>query len=203
MQRQPHTQPEPEPRNNWLDRLARLDDHFGKYARDAFGVFMLAAALMTFLALGKFTEGWILTPWADMLSLWLGWGAYLVVIAFGYVGFVSLYRNSARLGWGRVFALELASLLTLGLLAAIGGGSLTRAEAGADGGRIGWGLITLFWRIDRLWGTLLLLVLWILLLMTGFGIWALIERWLLKVAGEETPVEVPARTLEIGERSGG
>ncbi|MFN8462512.1 MAG: DNA translocase FtsK [Anaerolineales bacterium] len=194
MQRQPHTQPEPEPRNNWLDRLARLDDHFGKYARDAFGVFMLAAALMTFLALGKFTEGWILTPWADMLSLWLGWGAYLVVIAFGYVGFVSLYRNSARLGWGRVFALELASLLTLGLLAAIGGGSLTRAEAGADGGRIGWGLITLFWRIDRLWGTLLLLVLWILLLMTGFGIWALIERWLLKVAGEETPVEVPAKS---------
>ncbi|MFN8426411.1 MAG: DNA translocase FtsK [Anaerolineales bacterium] len=201
MQRQPHTQPEPEPRNNWLDRLARLDDHFGKYARDAFGVFMLAAALMTFLALGKFTEGWILTPWADMLSLWLGWGAYLVVIAFGYVGFVSLYRNSARLGWGRVFALELASLLTLGLLAAIGGGSLTRAEAGADGGRIGWGLITLFWRIDRLWGTLLLLVLWILLLMTGFGIWALIERWLLKVAGEETPVEVPAAQLELAKEA--
>ena len=201
MQRQPHTQPEPEPRNNWLDRLARLDDHFGKYARDAFGVFMLAAALMTFLALGKFTEGWALTPWADMLSLWLGWGAYLVVIAFGYVGFVSLYRNSARLGWGRVFALELASLLTLGLLAAIGGGSLTRAEAGADGGRIGWGLITLFWRIDRLWGTLLLLVLWILLLMTGFGIWALIERWLLKVAGEETPVEVPATQLELAKEA--
>ncbi len=201
MQRQPHTQPEPEPRNNWLDRLARLDDHFGKYARDAFGVFMLAAALMTFLALGKFTEGWILTPWADMLSLWLGWGAYLVVIAFGYVGFVSLYRNSARLGWGRVFALELASLLTLGLLAAIGGGSLTRADAGADGGRIGWGLITLFWRIDRLWGTLLLLVLWILLLMTGFGIWALIERWLLKVAGEETPVEAPATQLELAKEA--
>lgn len=201
MQRQPHTQPEPEPRNNWLDRLARLDDHFGKYARDAFGVFMLAAALMTFLALGKFTEGWILTPWANMLSLWLGWGAYLVVIAFGYVGFVSLYRNSARLGWGRVFALELASLLTLGLLAAIGGGSLTRAEAGADGGRIGWGLITLFWRIDRLWGTLLLLVLWILSLMTGFGIWALIERWLLKVAGEETPVEVQAAQLELAKEA--
>ncbi len=190
MQRQSRSQPEPEPRNNWLDRLARFDDHFGKYARDAFGVFMLAAALMTFLALGKFTQGWILTPWADLLSLWLGWGAYLVVAAFGYVGFTSLYRNSTRLGWGRVFALELASLLTLGLLAAIGGGSLTRAEAGADGGRIGWGLVTLFWRIDRLWGTLLLLSLWILSLMTGFGVWAWIERWLLKVAGEETLVEV-------------
>lgn len=201
MQRQSRSQPEPEPRNNWLDRLARFDDHFGKYARDAFGVFMLAAALMTFLALGKFTQGWILTPWADLLSLWLGWGAYLVVVAFGYVGFVSLYRNSTRLGWGRVFALELASLLTLGLLAAIGGGSLTRAEAGADGGRIGWGLVTLFWRIDRLWGTLLLLSLWILSLMTGFGVWAWIERWLLKVAGEETPVEAPATQLELAKEA--
>ncbi len=192
MQRPPRSQPAPESesRNNWLDTLARFDDHFGKYARDAFGVFMLAAALMTFLALRKFTQGLILTPWADLLSLWLGWGAYLVVIAFGYVGFVSLYRGGTRLGWGRVFALEIASLLTLGLLAVIGGGSLTRAEAGADGGRIGWGLVTLFWRIDRLWGTLLLLILWILALMAGFGIWGWIERWLLKVAGEESPVEV-------------
>ncbi|RIK29279.1 MAG: DNA translocase FtsK [Anaerolineae bacterium] len=192
MQRPPRSQPAPEPesRSNWLDTLARFDDHFGKYARDAFGVFMLAAALMTFLALRKFTQGLILTPWADLLSLWLGWGAYLVVIAFGYVGFVSLYRGGTRLGWGRVFALEIASLLTLGLLAAIGGGSLTCAEAGADGGRIGWGLVTLFWRIDRLWGTLLLLILWILALMAGFGIWGWIECWLLKVAGEEAPVEV-------------
>ncbi len=192
MQRRPHTQPtpEPEPRNNWLDRIARFDEHFGRYLRDAFGIFMLAAALMTFLALGKYTQGLILSPWADMLSLWLGWGAYLVVIAFGYIGFVTLRRGGTRLGWGRLFALELASLLTLGLLAAIGGGSLVRAEAGADGGRIGWGLVTLFWRIDQLWGTLLLLILWLLSLMTGFGIWSLIERWLLKVAGEEAPVQV-------------
>lgn len=188
MQKRSHSQsaPEPEDRSNWLDRIARFDEHFGRYLRDAFGLFMLAAALMTFLALRNYTQGLILTPWASLLSLWLGWGAYLVVIAFGYVGFVTLRRGGTRLGWGRLFALEIASLLTLGLLAAIGGGSLARAEAGADGGRIGWGLVTLFWRIDRLWGTLLLLILWLLSLMTGFGLWAAIERWLLKIAGEET-----------------
>ncbi|MBE7534735.1 MAG: DNA translocase FtsK [Anaerolineales bacterium] len=199
MQKRPHSNPvnEPEPRNNWLDRLARLDDHFGKYARDAFGVFMLAVALMTLLALGKFTEGWILTPWADTLLRWLGWGAYFAVVAFGYIGFIALYRDAPRLGWSRLFALELASLLTLGLLAAIGGGSLMRAEAGADGGRIGWGLVTLFWRIDRLGGTLILLILWSLSLMTGLGIWALVEHWLLKVAGEEASVEATATQLEL------
>src|SRR5512133_2583879 len=57
-----------------------------------------------------------------------------------------------------------------------------------DGGRIGWGLVTLFWRIGKLPGTLVLFVLWLLALMTGFGIWALIEHWLLKLAGENQPV---------------
>ncbi|MCC6500184.1 MAG: DNA translocase FtsK [Anaerolineales bacterium] len=193
--------PEPEPRNNWLDRLARLDERFGKYARDAFGVFMLAAALMTFLALSKLTQGLILTPWADFLSLWLGWGAYLAAIAFGYIGFATLSHSGTRLGLGRVVALELASLLTLSLLAAIGGGSLIRAEAGADGGRVGWGLVTLFWRIDRFWGTLLMLGLWALACMTGLGGWALVERWLLKVAGEEVaPVEA-ASQLELAKEA--
>ncbi len=192
MQQRSRSQPAPEPenRNTWLDRLARVDEHFGRFLRDAFGVFLLAAALMTFLALGNFTRGLILTPWADLLSLWLGWGAYLVVLGFGYFGYITLRRNGNRLGWGRLFALELAALLTLGLLAAIGGGSLPRAEAGMDGGRVGWGLVTLFWRLDRLWGTLLLLVLWLLSLMTGFGMWTVIERWLLKVAGEEVPAPV-------------
>jgi S-DNA-T family DNA segregation ATPase FtsK/SpoIIIE len=73
----------------------------------------------------------------------------------------------------------------LGLLAAIGGGSLTDAESGRDGGRIGWGLVTLFWRFETLPGTLLLLILWLFSLMTGFGVWAFLERWLMKIAGEE------------------
>ncbi len=191
----PHV-PEPEPRNDWLVQFARFNERFGRFVRDAFGVFLFAAALMTFLALRKFTEGVLLTPWAESLSLWFGWGAYLVVIALGYFGFLTLRRSGAALGWGRLFALEIASLLTLGLLAASGGGSLIRAEAGADGGRIGWGLITLFWRLEQLWGTLLLLVLWLFFLLTGLGFWAMLERWLLKLAGENPPVEM-ATQLEM------
>ena len=71
-----------------------------------------------------------------------------------------------------------------------------RKSLSADGGRIGWGLITLFWRIDKLWGMLLLLVLWFFFSMTGLGIWALLERWLLKLAGEAPPPQV-ATQLEI------
>lgn len=196
MQKHSNLPPFPEPRNDWLTQLARLNERFGRFARDAFGIFLFAAALMTLLALRNFTEGAALTPWVEFLSLWFGWGSYLAALGLGYFGFLAVRRSGPPLGWGRLSALLLAALLTLGLLAAIGGGSLIRAEAGADGGRIGWGLITLFWRIDKLWGMLLLLVLWFFLSMTGLGIWALLERWLLKLAGEAPPPQV-ATQLEI------
>jgi len=183
---------EPEPRNDWLDRLARFNEHFGRFVRDALGVLLIAVALMSFLALAGYTEGLVLTPWADLISLWFGWGAYLVVVAIGYTGFSILRRNATSLSWGRLFALELASFLTLGLLAATGGNSLLRAEAGADGGRVGWGLVKFFWEIlplGEVWGTLLIFVLWVLAMMTGFGLWTVLERLLLRLAGEAPPVE--------------
>lgn len=186
---------ESELRDDWLDRLASFNEHFGRFIRDALGVLLIAAALMSFLALGGYTRGSLLTPWSDLLSLQFGWGSYLVVVAIGYVGFVLLRSDSLAIGWGRLFALELAAFLTLGLLAALGGNSLLRAEAGADGGRIGWGLVTLFsWRIGQLWGTLLLFILWLLSLITGFGLLAVFERWLLRLAEENPRIETATQS---------
>ncbi|HKY54591.1 MAG TPA: DNA translocase FtsK [Anaerolineales bacterium] len=180
---------ESEIRDDWLDHLARFNEHFGRFIRDALGVLLIAAALMSILALGGYTRGALLTPWSDLLSLQFGWGSYLIALAIGYVGFALLRREGLAIGWGRLFALELAAFLTLGLLAALGGNSLLRAEAGADGGRIGWGLITLFsWQIGQVWGTVLLFVIWLLALMTGLGVWAMLERWLLRLAEEQPPV---------------
>lgn len=186
----PHPVYEPELRDDWLDRLARLNQHFGRFVRDGLGVLLIAAALMSFLALRGYTKGALLTPWANLLSLWFGWGSYLIVIAITYTGLAFLRRDRMSLSWGRLFALELAAFLTIGLLAALKGNSLLRAEAGADGGRIGWGLVTLFWIAGRSWGTLLLFVAWLLALMSGFNLWAVLERWLLKLAAEAPPAEV-------------
>jgi len=69
--RQPFHQEEP--KSDWLDRLARLDLHFGRFARDAAGVILLAFSAMTLLALaGASQEATLLAPWADFLSLWFG-----------------------------------------------------------------------------------------------------------------------------------
>ncbi|HEX2993032.1 MAG TPA: DNA translocase FtsK, partial [Anaerolineales bacterium] len=179
-----------EMQDDWLDRFARFNAHFGRFMRDAVGIFLMAFALMTLLALGGFTGGLFLIPWAGLLSLWFGWGAYLVVLAIGFTGFAILQGDSFSIGWGRLFALELAAFLTISLFAALGGNSLLRAESGMDGGRIGWGLVNLFWRLGEVGGTLLLFVLWAVTVMTGFGVWAVIERWLMKLAGEVQPAEI-------------
>jgi S-DNA-T family DNA segregation ATPase FtsK/SpoIIIE len=186
---------ESESRDEWLDRLAEFNQHFGRFVRDAFGVALIAFALMSLLALGGYTDGLLLTPWAGLIALWFGWGAYLLLIAIGYVGFSLLRRGRASIHWGRLFAIEIASFLTMGLLAALKGNSVLRAEAGMDGGRIGWGITNLFWRVDELWGTLLLFVLWLLAMMSGFNLWAVLERWLLKVSGEVQPVETVIHPL--------
>ncbi len=188
--RYPQQQP---PSHDWLDRLANFNLHFGRYLRDASGVALIALALMSLLALWGLTDGILLTPWASFLSTWFGWGSYLAILAIGYGGFALIRRNGKGLGWGRLLALELASLLTLGLFAIFGGTSLVRAESGMDGGRLGWGIAYLLsQRIGAVGTGFLLFVLILLLALTGFGAWAWIEVWLLKIAGETPVMPQPA-----------
>ena len=54
---------------------------------------LIAVALMILLALRGYTRGVLLTPVVDKLSVWFGWGAYLVVIAIGYAGYALLRRS--------------------------------------------------------------------------------------------------------------
>jgi hypothetical protein len=46
---------ESEVSGDWLDRLAGFDQHFGRFVRDTAGVLLIAAALMTLLALRGYT----------------------------------------------------------------------------------------------------------------------------------------------------
>ena len=159
------------------------------------GVLLIAVALMSLLALWDLTSGILLTPWSEFLSKWFGWGSYIIILAIGYGGLVLLRRDGKPLGLIRVLSLELASLLTLGLLAVLGNNSLVRAEAGQDGGRLGWSIVYLLDKyIGTIWGALILFVLWLLTVITGFGLWAVFEVWLLRLAGEPiTPPPLPVQ----------
>jgi S-DNA-T family DNA segregation ATPase FtsK/SpoIIIE len=185
---------EPQTQDDWLARLASLNQHFGRFLRDALGVVLFAFAIMSFIALRGYSQGSLLVYWSDQLSLWFGWGAYIIVIEIGVAGFILVSNGALRPTWTQVFALELATLLTLGLFAVFGGNSVLAAEAGEFGGRIGWGITDLFWRMGRSLGTLLLFLLWFLMVMTSFNLWSYVEAWLIKVAEGNPPVEAAILT---------
>ena len=173
------------PQNDWLERLSRFNLQFGRFLRDAIGVALIAFAVMSLLAIWKITEGALLTPFASLLTIWFGWGSFIIIAAIGYFGYSLLQQERGDVHWRQIISLEIASLLTLGLVSVAMGNDLVRAEAGMDGGRLGWGLATLASQtIGSIWGTLVLFILWAFSIMIGFGLWAKLEAWLLHVAGE-------------------
>ena len=192
-----------EPGNDWLDRLMSINMHFGRFARDAFGIILLAFAVMTFLALmgtsldqstqpAPWAQGTMLTPWAGLLKLWFGWGSYLVAFSIGLVGLISLRWDETenRLSFGRIIAIELVLLLTISLLSVIGTIAGDQPDSGLYGGRIGWGLATLAQMLaGNVWSTLILVVLWILAAMSALNLWAYLERWLIRLAEGESAIE--------------
>ena len=108
------------PRNDWLERLARFNTQFGRFVRDAIGVALIAFAVMAFFAIWNWTDGILLTPIASILRTWFGWGSLLILVGIAYLGYSLLQRERGSIRWGRILALELAALLTLGLLYFLG-----------------------------------------------------------------------------------
>ncbi len=182
--------------SDFVDRLARLQTHFGRFLWDFLGVFLCAFALMTLVGILGLSKGSLLGEWVTLLYIWFGWGDLLIVLTFGAVG-VLAFRRSVKpvsIHWHRIIALELAVFLTLALLSALNWNRL--AEGSMWGGQVGWGLSMVLARyIGPIWGGLIILVLWGLALLTGFGLWIPLENWLVHLAGAEHIEElVPATT---------
>ena len=185
---------------DWLDRLVHLDLHFGRFAREALGVILLALAAMVVLALIGGSEGVLLDFVASLLSNWFGWGSYLVALSIGYFGVMLLRWEKQAVSIGWIIAVESALLLTLSLLAAIStltGDALESAEAGTFGGVIGWGLAFFAWKYaGGFWGTSILVVLWLLAMMSSFRLWQVLENWLSRLAGETAGVETAPESMQ-------
>ncbi len=207
MRREPFHQME-EPGNDLLDRLMRFNLHFGRFARDAVGVVLLAFALITFLVLmgtgqnqgaqpAAWAQGTLVTPWVRLLTNWFGWGSYLIAISIGLVGIVIMRWDQEVISLGRFISIELVLLLTISLLAVFGILSGEQPDSNSYGGRVGWGLVTLVWMLaGNIFGTVILVVLWILAAMSAFGMWARVERWLLRLAGDVPASEPDTDTVQ-------
>jgi len=210
LHKEKHEQTEP-PFNlqgDWVENLARFNLRFGHFVREAAGVFLIAFAFMSFFAVLEsiynqitvanktvFLGGVVLSFVASRLTIWFGWGSFLILFSIGYLGYAFLQQGDGEIRWGQIIALEFASLLTLGLFAAVSGNDFILAEAGMYGGRLGWGMIMLTWKfLGEVVGTLVIFLLWLFMVMAGFGMWEKLEQWLLHFAGED-PTIVPAASV--------
>ncbi len=204
MQREYHQAESPP--DDFLDKLARFRARFGRFSRDAGGILLLAFALTLLLVFagvivsrpdqnGRIAEARLATGLFYALSSWFGAGSLIVIFGIGYLGYFLLKREETEIRWMRVIALEIAALLTLGLLTIYGAfwyspeELVLRAQSGLDGGKIGWGITALTWNLlGALGGSLVLFFLWLFAAISGLGLWSKLEAWLLRVAQEAPPV---------------
>jgi len=201
-----------------LAQAVTLMARFRRWGLDILGILLIAFTLLTLvsLLLPGLTGGKLAVAWRDFLQLGLGWGASFVVAATGVAGLLVLRLrfNQARQGlnpdlipvpqvqWSRILALELAAFLLMILLNLLGGQSVERAEAGLDGGLVGWGLAELIHSFlvgigfeHIIWAYLLVSFSLLLCLFIGLGLAAPLRRQLHRWAQSETrhlPDDQPA-----------
>lgn len=181
-----------------MEVLGRIWLRLERYSWDVLGVILLALSALTALALLNLSQGTFISPWGAFLKHWTGAGSYAIIFLTAFLGIAALRHQpeqASRLDLGRVLALEFMTFFVMALLALFGGLSLERAEAGLDGGIIGWGLARMVSLILPLpWSSLLLLVLlvWLGLVTSGLSRRLLYkaEAWI-----DQEPVEEPGIEL--------
>ena len=194
------TKSEPVAPSTGVDRSLRILTRFQRFFWDIGGVACLALAFMTLLAL--LVPSWsagVLRWWVNFLQRWFGWGCVWIISGITVIGFWMLFHQNASrppaVNWGRVLAMELAALASLALLTVLGGNSITRAEAGQYGGRIGWGMVEIL-RIPlasigldgSFWTGLIYLLIFVLCLVVGLGLTGVLRGRLRGTTGQDNEI---------------
>jgi DNA segregation ATPase FtsK/SpoIIIE, S-DNA-T family len=186
--------PEPGKAENeaWLDLVIEGMARFSRYGWDLLGVGLLLVGALVGLGLAGWTKGALIDPLSALVRQGFGWGSWLLVLAAllgGGFAVIYQHRPAWRISFGRFLALEGAVLTVFPLLTLMGDGSLAHAQAGVDGGWVGWGLVEVFLEIglSQTVLTVLLGVLFLLFALAGSGLVRSISAWADRVLDEGAP----------------
>lgn len=168
--------------------ISKLRD-VARYGWDLVGVALIALGLILLLGLVGMTSGALVTPLTSFLSLWLGFGSYMLVLFLIWIGILIIrWRKEppSRIPIGQIIALEFSAFLLLALLSIINDTSVIEAESGLDpGGLIGWGIAEIFRSIvGPTAGFIIIITLILIALFSAFRILHRLEQLVDKQSGK-------------------
>jgi DNA segregation ATPase FtsK/SpoIIIE, S-DNA-T family len=186
--------------NKSFDRVANIWLQFTRYGRDFIGIILVASGLITLFGLAGFSRGLLIVYWSRFLASAVGWAKWIVpplIIGMGLVIFLRHLELFKKLSFRKILSIEVLFFLGVMILATVGGKNLDRAEAGQDGGVIGWGLVTLLeFIIPYPWSFILLLIIGAALVGTLSGRMPILFRSL------EVWLEEELKTVGLLDRNG-
>ena len=179
-----------DPNVEQVDLTWEVITRFQRFGWDIAGVFAFAFAALTLLGLilPEFSQGFLLVWWVGFAEVWLGWGSIWIVITATALGIIAFRRRNLQglkqVRWGRIFALEFAAFASLALLSVLGNTSLERADAGLDGGRIGWALAYILQQAvgamgltGIMWPVIFICMIILVCLIFGLGLHISLAEW--------------------------
>ncbi len=178
VEKQSISNPEPE-KAGWQGGVFPF---LNRYGWDGIAVLFLVLSLLTLFGLFGWTSGSFINFWSAAIIRWMGWGSYGLVFLFVVIAvwiFRRRVQGQVNFPLSKVIFLELVFFLLLALFSILGDADLARAEAGLDGGILGWGLANLFLRYFSQPLTLFIIVfLVVAFLAISFGFFKLLIVWL-------------------------
>jgi S-DNA-T family DNA segregation ATPase FtsK/SpoIIIE len=175
---------------SWESLLLQGLRRLARFADDLMALFFFTLAMLSLFAVRGWSQGILTNFLRELLRGWFGWGSYLLILQLLLTA-AHFVRPKRAFSWGRLIAAELLLLLTLPLLAFLGGLSIARAELGLDGGRLGWGLAILSTHLFPAWlAGILLFFAWMGTVVIALGLGPSLERRLRQWA--DLPSAVPS-----------
>jgi len=104
-----------------------------------------AFTIVSILGLLGLTQGELINLWIVFIRRWLGWGAWIIPVSLGFVVvWLVKWKRGLEVKFFsiRLIAFEFLLVGLLALFAMLDGMWIPRAEGGAGGGLIGWGIAT-------------------------------------------------------------